>query len=54
MARAPSDVLAVILLLRECGMSTPLPVVPLFETLDDLDAAPATLDALLGLQWYSF
>ena len=52
MAHAPSDVLAVILLLRECGMTQALPVVPLFETLDDLNAAPATLDALLGLQWY--
>ena len=52
MAHAPSDVLAVILLLRECGMSEPLPIVPLFETLDDLDSAAATLDALLALPWY--
>ena len=52
MAHAPSDVLAVILLLRECGLNGALPVVPLFETLDDLDRAPATLDALLAVPWY--
>jgi phosphoenolpyruvate carboxylase len=52
MAAAPSDVLAVILLLRECGLDHPLPVVPLFETLDDLDGAPATIDALLSIDWY--
>ena len=52
MAAAPSDVLAVILLLRENGLDRALPVVPLFETLDDLQHAPATLDALLSNPWY--
>ncbi|MEM7217757.1 MAG: phosphoenolpyruvate carboxylase [Pseudomonadota bacterium] len=52
MAGQPSDVLAVILLLRESGLARPLPIVPLFETLDDLERAPATLDALLGNDWY--
>lgn len=52
MASTPSDVLSVILLLREAGLETNLPIVPLFETLDDLDNAPATLDALLNNDWY--
>jgi phosphoenolpyruvate carboxylase len=52
MAATPSDVLAVILLLREAGLETNLPIVPLFETLDDLDRASETLDELLGVPWY--
>ncbi len=52
MATAPSDVLAVILLLRAAGVKRPLPVVPLFETLADLDAAAQTIDALLSIPWY--
>ncbi|MCD7448894.1 Phosphoenolpyruvate carboxylase 1 [Datura stramonium] len=36
MATAPSDVLAVELLQRECHVKQPLTVVPLFEKLDDL------------------
>ena len=52
MATAPSDVLAVKLLLRECGVSEPPPIVPLFETLDDLDGAAGTIDALLSLSAY--
>jgi phosphoenolpyruvate carboxylase len=47
MASEPSDVLAVQLLLKATGAPVDLPVSPLFETLDDLDGAPATLDALL-------
>lgn len=52
MAAQPSDVLAVLLLLREAGMEQPPPVVPLFETLDDLERAPAVIDALLALDGY--
>ncbi|HSG90911.1 MAG TPA: phosphoenolpyruvate carboxylase [Pseudomonadales bacterium] len=52
MAGQPSDVLAVILLLRECGLQYALPVVPLFETLDDLDGAAGAIDALLAIDWY--
>jgi phosphoenolpyruvate carboxylase len=53
MAQAPSDVLAVILLLRAAGLTDRnLPVVPLFETLADLDAASRTIDALLEIPWY--
>lgn len=52
MATAPSDVLAVILLLKEAGLERNLPVVPLFETLSDLEGAAACIDALLSLPWY--
>lgn len=52
MAAQASDVLAVLLLLREAGLEYSLPVVPLFETLDDLDRAPAVVDALLQIPWY--
>lgn len=52
MAQQPSDVLAVTLLLKECGMSWNMPVVPLFETLDDLDRAPNVMERLWQLPWY--
>ncbi|MCY1346276.1 Phosphoenolpyruvate carboxylase [compost metagenome] len=52
MAGAPSDVLAVQLLLKEAGLQRPMRVVPLFETLDDLDNAGPAIDRLLGLPGY--
>lgn len=52
MAHAPSDLLAVMLLQREAGVRLPMRVVPLFETLDDLERAPATMQALLAVDWY--
>ena len=52
MAAQPSDVLGVILLLRECGMTHNMRIVPLFETLTDLEHAPDALEALLRLEWY--
>lgn len=52
MARQPSDVLAVHLLLQDAGVSEPLPVVPLFETLDDLSRARQVLTTLLQNDWY--
>lgn len=52
MAQQPSDVLAVALILRECGMTWDMPVVPLFETLDDLDRAPTVMDRLWQIPWY--
>ncbi len=52
MAGQPSDVLAVILLLRECGIQYNLPVVPLFETLADLEHAPEAMRRLLDVDWY--
>ncbi|CAD6219742.1 unnamed protein product [Miscanthus lutarioriparius] len=52
MATAPSDVLAVELLQRECHVKTPLRVVPLFEKLADLESAPAALARLFSIDWY--
>ncbi|CAD6344068.1 unnamed protein product [Miscanthus lutarioriparius] len=52
MATAPSDVLAVELLQRECHVKTPLRVVPLFEKLADLEGAPAALARLFSVDWY--
>ena len=52
MASAPSDVLAVRLLQREAGIKQPLRVVPLFETLADLDACGGTMDTLFSIEWY--
>lgn len=52
MATAPSDVLAVELLQRECHVKTPLRVVPLFEKLADLKAAPAAMARLFSIDWY--
>ncbi|PID41890.1 MAG: phosphoenolpyruvate carboxylase [Proteobacteria bacterium] len=52
MASNPSDVLSVILLLQESGVSHPMRVVPLFETLSDLEGAADCIDRLLSLDWY--
>ena len=52
MARAPSDVLAVYLLQREAGVESPMRVVPLFETLADLENAADSMRALLEVDWY--
>ncbi len=52
MASQPSDVLAVALILKMCGRISPMPIAPLFETLDDLTRAGASIDALLELPWY--
>ena len=52
-ARSPSDVLAVVLLLRESGLRANLPIVPLFETLDDLDRAADAIDTLHSIPWYA-
>lgn len=52
MAEYPSDVLAVMLLQKEAGIAKPLRVVPLFETLADLDRAADTINQLLLMPWY--
>ncbi len=52
MARAPSDVLAVLWLQRTAGVEPPMRVVPLFETIDDLHAAPATVERLFETPVY--
>ena len=52
MAHTASDVLAVLLLQREAGVTVPLRVSPLFETLDDLAHSGEALEALFSNPWY--
>lgn len=52
MASAPSDVLAVALLLKESGVEHNMRIVPLFETLADLNNAEPTIEQLLSMPWY--
>jgi len=52
MARTASDILAVQLLLKESGCNFDLPVAPLFETLDDLNAGSDVITTLLDNVWY--
>ena len=52
MARTVADVLGVQLLARWAGVPPGLSIVPLFETLDDLDAAPRILHDLFALPVY--
>lgn len=47
-----SDILAVLLLQRDAGVKKPLRVVPLFETLDDLNGAAATMEQLFSIPAY--
>ena len=44
--KSASDILAVLLLQLDAGVKKPLRVVPLFETLDDLNGAAATMEQL--------
>ncbi len=52
MARQPSDVLAVELLQRAVGNPNPQRVVPLFETIDDLERAGKVMRELFQMPWY--
>ncbi|MBF5054224.1 phosphoenolpyruvate carboxylase [Alcanivorax venustensis ISO4] len=52
MAKTSSDVLAVMLLQKIAGVRRPMRVVPLFETLDDLNNAGDTMAALLDIPLY--
>lgn len=52
MASLPSDVLSVLLLLKETGCSHPIRIVPLFETLDDLTNAADCMSQLFAIDWY--
>ncbi len=52
MAQQPSDVLAVELLQKEARVAEPLRVVPLFETISDLQASRKVMAALLDMPWY--
>lgn len=52
MSRSAADVLAVLVLARWSGCANGLQIVPLFETIDDLQAAPGILDVLFRLPAY--
>jgi phosphoenolpyruvate carboxylase len=47
-----SDILAVLLLQLDAGVKKPLRVVPLFETLDDLNGAAGTMEQLYSIPAY--
>lgn len=56
MARQPSDVLCTLFLLRhtaDLAEAPPVPIVPLFETVDDLEAAEGTMEELYGIGPYA-
>ena len=52
MCHTPSDILSVFLLQKESGVIELLPVMPLFETLNDLDNAADVIDQLLSEEEY--
>lgn len=52
MAKSPADVLTVYLLLQAAGLQEALPVVPLFETLEDLNHAEQVMRQLFAIDWY--
>jgi phosphoenolpyruvate carboxylase len=58
MAKGVSDMLELAVLLKEAGLLRPaegvldINIVPLFETIDDLRAAPTIMDRLFGLPLY--
>ena len=52
MASEPSDILAVALLLQACGVRDHMPVVPLFETLSDLEQSAPRMEKLWSVDWY--
>lgn len=52
MSKTPSDILAVYLLLKIANCQMNIPVVPLFETLDDLNNANDVMQKLLSIPWY--
>lgn len=52
MARTASDVLAVHLLLQECGCPYRMDVCPLFETLEDLNNAKSVMTQLFSIDIY--
>ncbi len=52
MTTGPSDVLAVLLMAQDAGVSSRLDIAPLFETLQDLQAAPQIMEQLFGNEAY--
>ncbi len=53
MTRGPSDLLSVLLLAQDAGVSDGLDIVPLFETVADLHAAPVTMERLFANPAYA-
>jgi phosphoenolpyruvate carboxylase len=51
-SRVPADVLEVLLLCRDAGVDRAIDVVPLFESIEDLDNAPDVLEALFDVPAY--
>lgn len=52
MCQSAADILSVLLLARWTGCDTGLQIVPLFETIEDLRAAPSIFESLLALPIY--
>ncbi len=52
MSKQPSDVLTMLLLAEEAGVADNLDLVPLFETIEDLENAPRVMDALFSMPTY--
>jgi phosphoenolpyruvate carboxylase len=52
MSQNPSDVLAMFLFAREVGAADNLDIVPLFETIDDLERAPQIMETLFNIPTY--
>ncbi|MCY3883998.1 MAG: phosphoenolpyruvate carboxylase [Gammaproteobacteria bacterium] len=52
MAEEPSDVLLVALLLKEAGLTSAIPIIPLFESLKDLNRAAMVMQSLFEIPWY--
>ncbi|MCA0456598.1 MAG: phosphoenolpyruvate carboxylase [Chloroflexi bacterium] len=53
MSQQPSDILAMLLLAHEVGIEDDIDIVPLFETIDDLQNAPQVMTALFANAAYS-
>lgn len=53
MSQHPSDVLAMLLFAREVGVDDHVDIVPLFETVDDLYAAPDVMTTLFDNELYN-
>lgn len=53
MSQQPSDILAMVLLAHEVGIEDDIDIVPLFETIDDLQNAPKVMTALFANETYS-
>ena len=52
MASNVSDILAVMVLQKEAGVKNCLRVVPLFETLNDLQNAHKIIEHLYNISWF--